>query len=389
MTDQLIDHPPENILSAEKQSSAAYEEMSEAAKREDIGAQPDPEAPGFLMQIEPRGARSIGLSDVVWPTDDKDAPDFAFLGHLPGDGTFDLTADVLETLFTTGRYSPHKQDGVVAFALRGAELTSGNQDEQVSSVSIRTKRPDHRKFCCVLGFYFPETKLLNVYTGSTVPCRKAIAGYANGGSACNMLPTGMHTFYIWRHRNIKPALRMGRSSIDPETGADATVLRSRNDGRIETLDIFDLSKPYDNVHCSYYLSENASLGASFSSWGCLTVRGRKDPSHQWARFQRVLDSLGAKKRVDLLLATGKEAALAAAGGHEDALTALRFGSRGDEVVRLQRHLGLTETGYLGAVTLDRMTGAERAHNQSLGNGKRATGVYTPAIEASSAWGVFT
>ena len=390
MTKQFADHPPEATSRRQDPASGPGLTMEEAALSEDIGAQPDPQAPDFLIQIEPRsGSRGFGLSDVTWPSEDEEAPDYAFLCDLHEVNTFDLTPDTLETLFNTGRYNPHRQDGVIAFALRGAELVDGDQTERVASVTIQTSRPDHRTFRCVLGFYFIETNVLNAYTGSTVPCRKAVAGYANGGSACNMLPTGMHTFFVWRHRDIQPALRMGRSGTDPETGAEATVLRSRNNGQMETLDIFDLSRPYDNVHCSYYLTENSDLGATFSSWGCLTIRGRRTPTDQWARFQSVLTEIGSRRRVDLLLTTGKEASLAAAGGQDNALAALRFGSRGDEVVRLQRHLGLSETGYLGALTLDRMTGAERSHNQSLGNGKRATGVYTPALDSSTRWGVFS
>ena len=388
MVDELADYPPEH--DAGFKGPRAFMTMEEAAQTEDIGAQPDPEHPDFLRQVEPRtSARSVSLSDVFWPTDDREAPDYAFIADLPEATKFDLTAETLETLFEAGRYRPHRSDGVIAFALRGATLVNNDEVEHALAVPIQTLRPDHRKFRCVLGFYFTKTKRLHAYTGSTVPCRKAVASYASGGSAANMLPTGLHTFYIWRHRNLKPALRMGRSGVDPETGAPTTVLRSRNNGEMETLDVFDYSTPYDNVHCSYYLSEDPGLGSSFSSWGCLTVRGLKDPSDQWERFQNVLIDLGSRTQVDLLLTTGKEASLAADGGHTDSLTALRAGSRGPEVGRLQRQLGMSETGYLGARTLDKMTGAERRHNDSFGNGRHATGIYTPTLDASTGWGVFT
>jgi len=52
--------------------------------------------------------------------------------------------------------------------------------------------------------------------------------------------------------------------------------------------------------------------AAFSSAGCLTVRGRKDPSDQWKKFQAVLNELGQGKRCDLVLLTGRDAGIAAA-----------------------------------------------------------------------------
>ncbi|MEP5758699.1 MAG: hypothetical protein ABJ327_05170 [Litoreibacter sp.] len=387
MIEELADYPPEQASHPRSKDLAVT--MQDAARTEDKGAQPDPEHPDFFVPAEPRSAaRGGSRASVKWPRDDRDAPDYAFMANLPEDATFDLNSETLETLFETGRYRPDRQNGVIAFALRGATLVGGDQVEDAQSVPLMTTRPDHRNFRCVLGFYFPQSKRLHAYTGSTVPCRQAIAGYASGGSAANMLPTGLHTFYIWRHRNLQPALRMGLSSADPESGAKTTVLRSRNNGVMETQDIFDLSTPYDNVHCSYYLSEQDNVGAAFSSWGCLTVRGSKAPSDQWARFQSVLNTLGSKKRVDLLLTTGKEAAFAAKGEQTDNLVALRAGSRGAEVEKLQSHLGLTPTGYLGANTLDKMTGAERRHSDNLGKGKKATGVYTLDLDASTGWGVF-
>lgn len=382
------DLPPEDLNELDRGSERRSLTLDEAVLQEDVGAQPDPEASDDQEMAAAKSAPRVAKDDVVWPAEDTDAPDYAYLSAVSDVANFELTPESLEALFQAGRYVPHRGADTIAFALRGAALPSGHEVEGASSVSLENLRPDHRHFRCVIGFYFTASQTLNVYTGSTVPCRKAIAGYASGGSACNMLPTGLHTFYVWRHRNLRPALRLGRSASDPETGAQATVLRSTNDGRMETLDFFDLSRPLDNVHCSYFLTDQADEGAFFSSWGCLTVRGKKTPSDQWAKFQAVLDGLGDRARVDLLLATGKDAALAADPMERPLLTALRHGSRGAEVERLQRHLGVTQTGYLGARTLDKMTGAERAHSDANGLGRRATGVYTPTLDESTGWGVF-
>lgn len=382
------DLPPEIVNEIDHQSESQQIRLDEAVLLDDVGAHPDPDAPDERSAVTTRSSARVAKDDVAWPTDDADAPDYAYLASIADRATFELTPDILETLLEAASYAPNRSNGVIAFALRGAALTSGHEIEGAQSLTLENLRPDHRRFRCVIGFYFTASQTLNVYTGSTVPCRKAVAGYANGGSDSNMLPTGLHTFYVWRHRRLRPALRLGKSASDPETGALATVLRSTNNGQMETYDLFDLSRPLDNVHCSYFLTEQADEGAFFSSWGCLTVRGQKTPSEQWAKFQAVLDKLGEKTQVDLLLATGKDAAVAANPADRHLLTALRHGSRGAEVERLQHHLGISLTGYLGARTLDKMTGAERAHNAASGLGRRATGVYTPALDAFTGWAVF-
>jgi hypothetical protein len=170
--------------------------------------------------------------------------------------------------------------------------------------------------------------------------------------------------------------------------AEVTVLRTTNDLAFGTADTWDRSTPYDNVHCSYTLNYSASFKACFSSAGCLTVRGRKTPSHQWAKFQGVLSNeVGRGKRCDLLLLTGKECALAAdlrQQGRTDVppeLVRLRAGSQGPEVSALQRRLGFSETGYFGPSTKERLA----EHQRRMGI--PADGVYSPELDRQLSWGI--
>ena len=210
----------------------------------------------------------------------KNTPDYAYLSEIRCEETFNLSGEAIDKIIVANRYAPNFGENAIAIAIRGAQLVQGDAQEEQSLIKLKVVRPDHRSFKCVLGFYFPKTRLLSLFTGSTVPCRLAIKGYASGGDRSNLLPTGMYKYYIWRHKNLTPALRLAagdQSTEELETGGQATVLRSTNDFVLGTKDTFDLSRPLDNVHCSYYLAENARLGASFSSWGCLTVRGQKSP----------------------------------------------------------------------------------------------------------------
>lgn len=375
------DLPPSNAAPSEALAAA----LESVAETDDVGAQPDPPegAPGEFEV-------AADLSDVKWPSSDENAPDYAYLAGVSSDAEFTLDAEAVRRLMAANRYQPATDSGAVAIAFRGAQLAEGHEQERKSAITLKELRPDHRAFNCVIGFFFPGDDTLTLYTGSTVPCRAAVRGYAMGGDASNMLPTGLYTYHIWRHKQLRPALRLASgngSNGELETGRQATVLRSREDTVLGTKDIFDLSRPLDNVHCSYYLNEDPRLGASFSSWGCLTVRGAKTPSHQWEKFQAVLSDIGSANRVDLMLATGKDAALAAA-GNVAPLVALRQGSTGDEVKRVQAELGLGQTGYFGPVTQDKFTGAERHANEAAGLGRIATGILTPAVAATLGWQVF-
>jgi hypothetical protein len=171
------------------------------------------------------------------------------------------------------------------------------------------------------------------------------------------------------------------------------MIRATNDYILGTKDLWDPTQPYDNIHCSYYVSYIPDLGSYFSSWGCLTVRGKKTGTDQWKKFQKILFGLGTKKRVDMMLLTGKDAALAAlqltnsASDLADDSVRLRVGSRGEKVKRLQQKLGVADTGYLGYLTRQSLTEFQREMTSKIGE-PFADGIYSPALDAQTGWGIF-
>ncbi len=214
----------------------------------------------------------------------------------------------------------------------------------------------------------------------------------NSDVKCNMLPTGHYVFRVGAHDNgtIEPALRMSEPT-DLSSDARACVWRTKTDLVYGLLDVLDPPrKVYDNIHCSYFTSYSDAYEAMFSLAGCLTVRGRKDPSHQWAKFQDTLDEIGQEKRADLIMLTGKEAALASekrASGLTDAqifseMRRLRIGSKGSAVKTLQSRLGRPQTGYFDAETQHAL------HLWQSANGQKPDAIYSPATDQASGWAVF-
>jgi Putative peptidoglycan binding domain len=346
----------------------------------------------------------IAAAVQLWPAQDKNSPEYAHLTDTVAPKAFDVTADVVDILIAANRFKPEGHSNVMALAIRGSTLQQPHEQLKKSAIGINDVRPDHRNFRCTLGFYFRGPRQLTLFSGSTVPCPKYIKNYYNivhhlphsSGTSCNMLPTACYVYRVGSHAggSIKPALR----TTDPDhlqSDAVVTVVRTEDDLTFGfgAQDRWDQTTPYDNVHCSYYINYNDSYEAYFSSAGCLTVRGRKDPSDQWAKFQHELNQLGQGKRCDLLLLTGREYALAAmlkaSGAHNDPATLqrelvrLRVGSQGDEVRRMQAKLGFSNpTGYFGAGTKKTLTDFQKS------NGHPADGIFSPQLDKALRWNVF-
>ena len=130
-----------------------------------------------------------------------------------------------------------------------------------------------------------------------------------------------------------------------------------------TKDFWHTSVLTDNVH------------PAFSSAGCLTVRGSTErftnnATQQWQRFLARIQQIPVNGRIDLLLLTGAEGAIAAemrvagmagdAAAVDGALGRLRVGSRGDRVGRLQSFLAIGADGAFGPATKAALTEKQKA-----------------------------
>jgi hypothetical protein len=395
---RTVDAPPSSATEALESDHDAAAEIATTPTEEELQQE---------QLLDDAASPQEGVREVAdfWPTDDE-SPDYAHLGDVSAPGSFAVEARDIETLIAANRFQPSGHNDVITLAIRGSVLQRPHEQERQSAISLIDQRPNHADFRCTLGFYFRGEGKLTLLTGSTVPCPRYMKNYLNRVNGrphvasmpnCNMLPTGCYVFRVGAHGggSIRPALRMTNPdnlSLD----AEATVLRTEDDLSFGfgARDRYDKCMPFDNVHCSYFINFMDNYEAFFSSAGCLTVRGRKDPSHQWKTFQTQLSALGQGKRCDLILLTGREMAIAAKlrldGALADAdlvdarLGRLRVGSHGEGVRRLQEKLGFTSpTGYFGPATKLALVQQQKLESVP------PDGVYAPALDARLNWGVWS
>jgi predicted chitinase/peptidoglycan hydrolase-like protein with peptidoglycan-binding domain len=343
---------------------------------------------------------SEDLPAVRW-SEDLEQPDYAhshtaMSADLPLPKTFSINADLVDLLVRANRFQPTGKNDLIAFGIRGARLLGVDMQENATSFEIEDVRPDHSSFNCTLGLFDTQNRLFCAYSGSTVPNRDWMRRYYRKSNLLqgrrgnsNLLPTGCYVYRVnthgFSHKNpVTPALRL----TDPgDLSADGacTVLRTSNDLAYAHDDLWDRCIPFDNIHCAY-------SDSSFSSAGCQTIKGA-DGKGPWGAFQRVIGALGTNARVDYMLLTGRDyaiaAAICAAGRQQDAaliettLGRLRVGSHGESVSALQIQLGFTgRSAYFGPLTREALVAAEKAR------GLASDGIYAPSDDIATGWEVF-
>lgn len=420
MAQQKIDEVDDRVIPSDK-LELTPEEAAEAEAQARAAPDPTPKPTTFLEGLKnlfARKARRAQLrAQAQWPAQDADAVDYHHLSgsQVPTDVTFQLTPDDIELVLRSNRFDPHgkfrgqdgRPDEVFAIAVRGLCLGNRNEvgtihaAENLAAVEVTDVRPDHKNFRCVIGFYVrtadPNARRVTLFSGSTVPnayymadYRDLVVGHAQEPfDKTNMLPTGCYVCRVDRHNGIRPALRMSDSN-SLQRDAMCTVVRTHNDLLFNMKDFWDHCTPYDNVHCAYATSYNPSWLASFSSRGCLTVRGKSSPTDQWAKFQAILDRVGTSRRCDLVLITGRDLAIAAKlrqSNQDDALVQrelvrLRPGSSGEEVRRLRAKLGIADGTYFGSGVKKKLA------DEQARKGVPVDGIYTPQLDAKLGWQVF-
>ncbi|APG12026.1 hypothetical protein BKD09_27185 [Bradyrhizobium japonicum] len=376
----------------------------------------------LMNAMPPAAAAPDRWARVVWPEKDASSPDYYHLATsqtlpVPASGLaaqldFELKPEDIELVLSANAMNPIGFDDTVALAIRGARLgrlddkTPPLENENVASAWITERRPDHKTFRCLIGFYKrasrAQDRTLTLFAASTVPNAEYVESwfkYANGKAPSgigNMMPTGCYVYRVGAHNSphagrIQPALRL-TDSLNLHVDGTATVLRTRNDECYGVDDVWCKTVPADNVHCSFQTATVPAWGAPFSSAGCMTIRGHQTPTDQWKKAQAVMDKLGQGKRCDLILITGRDLAIAAElrrkkeaadpGLVRRELGRLRPGSRGEAVSRLQEKLGVDRTTYFGAVTKKALVDEQFRRRVPI------DGIYSPTLDAAWDWKVF-
>lgn len=342
-----------------------------------------------------RSGRRLSSADVGWVSNSKNNPDYWHVPDAYTNKTFKLTADVISELVRLGHYKPVTAGhGKLVIALRGAILADGSRSvTDRSSIDLRSVNPDHKKFRCLLGVLDTASKRISLYQGSTVPNTWAVAQHYNWRNGhrskllANILPTGCYEYCHGTHygsQQVEGVLRLGNTPNPPSSSV--TVLRSSNDAVYGTQDDWDYCRPADNIHPAF--GKN-----SFSSLGCLTVRGTHNNGHhsgEWADFRKAvgLDQTQQGTRYDLLLTTGAEAAaISSLMDDNSALNSLRrisHGSQGEFVGKLQKQLNVSVDNFFGGKSKAALCRVQRTN--LIGN--IATGIYVPQMDELLNFDVF-
>ncbi len=358
----------------------------------------------------------------AWPVDTR-APDYAHLDGAPRQDEFDLTAATLEKLMVSNGFGPRPDQGEtkdkfhdddhILFALRGCVLATGQASGVVSErVRLKVTRPNLRAPRCIVGVWRRRSgdggpAGLLVVPGSTVPNAEAVAlqhyvqsrtkkddpliGKTKGvARAANLLPTGRYNYLVGSHGKYDGAFprfdgvfRLARRPADFENPkaeleqASVPVLRAALAPTVDLASRWDVFAAFDNIHpgITPKLTPSAwSRGVRFSSEGCITIwdpAERTGPPYgkgaNWSALRAACGVRGsaqdARRYHSVCLLTGAEAALAAQG---KTAARLRYGSDGQAVVDLQKHLGLTDPdGEFGVATLTAWLAAQRRSGVTL------------------------
>ena len=329
-----------------------------------------------------------------WPEDLK-SPDYRHLavegyGKKYNGTEFNLTAELLEALLVGNNFNPTAMDGKIVFALRGAALKESSPILDAASVTLKDTRPDHKSFQSIFIVFDQPNRTLSAFIGSTVPNRRGILSYfrqvlGRQGGNSNLQPTGMYGYIVGGHSGNKIPCILRMNGL-------ITTLRSLNNLAYETTDLWHHTFPANNLIPSFFLNK-------FSSYGALTIRGTANRevcshSHDFRAFQKVLGITEQtyRKRVDIVLLTGLDAAVMAAHLADPnvssleqrmkSLRRLRQGSSNENVKILQKALGLPENGFFGPKVVENLVKFQ--HEKLVSNSSDeippTDGIYSPEMD---------
>ena len=336
---------------------------------------------GCQSQVE---CTQFTADDAEW-AEDRLSPDYLHLNTDFSEEAFIFSASNLEALINFNFFSVSEGQDEVLFSFRGCRAINNNNGEFADSAQLQETEPNHKDYREVLGVWRQSTGEIVVFEGSTVPNWYYMCIQAEiGGHEANMLPTGRYMYQVNHHRNVEGAFRSEQEVV---------VLRSNDDLIYEITDDWEKWVPLDNIH------PGGCPGEMYSSAGCQTIPGtfgkgcdghyvEEKGTHlgTWGDFRTSagLDPGNNQDRWEepyiYVLFTCREARLISHGADSESLIRLRFGSTGENVLKLQeslRKLGY-DPGPLDGIMGPKTVLALVEWQQSEYNGQ-ADGILTPEL----------
>lgn len=294
-------------------------------------AKPAKPAPAEAAEAPGRGAEPV-IEMGASPT----APDPGFAN----DGRLILTEAHLIALWKRSQF-PIDTRGVIVFGLRGCRPIVGSGTGFEPEHEFEMMQVNYQTMNCVIGQWRPGAGFA-IFPGSTVPRLETVKSRVqHGGTEVNQMGRGRYLRYaVGLHKAGKPsehwALRLD-SSI--------SLQRTSDNAEFDELDRWEVSNPFDNIHCAFGMGESNRIpDARFSSAGCQVVAGSVkgmvpgSESGPWRRFIQPFAKGSGQTSAEYVLFGADEAQQVIRTHYRNKNVVLRFGSGGPWVKVLQTAL---------------------------------------------------
>lgn len=326
-----------------------------------------------------------------WAPDEL-APDYRHLMEASNysgakGASFEVNGELLRRALELNRFVPQPLNGNLVFVVRGATI----QDEAEIDAGARQSwnltdaRPDHFFRKSVVLVYNSDKEDIFAFSASSVPSPSAIYDQVRDESRSNLWPTGLYRMSLRTLRagtsNVRPGVLITERAIPVRRNLDDTTYTTGDAWEVVAVMNPITAQPAPRSLRVDEVEDGAIAGYEFISNGYITLQGefvREEAGQMYyvGDFDLYRKALGLRDEFsisadnprfpkssddglsgDIVLLTGLDLALIArsAGGDPsglDELQRLRFGSKGDEVRRLQTLLGMQQpTGEFDAATL--------------------------------------
>lgn len=386
--DTALDLPADLDAAIEKGATLAPDVASpETVASGDAGAALRAVARAALLTPDPDAWR------VRWPADPLSVDHKQFVDEADvsareqfNDTPFEIDAATLAR--AAGRNAFKLEAEVVLFAARGARLTLSPQDRTI----VREATPSHWRAHCVIGVWRRSSGEVSAYAGATTPSAAALLAQRRLGRAADvaaLIPTGLHRLRRGVHRPGGPAEDRDALLFDAPYAGIYGYDRDGDGYGVTATSRWNLREtppPLAALHAAALdaapFQSPGGRALHYSSAGGPTIAGAAEDGAlrgDWGRFQQALIDTGASKAATLpfMMLTGRDLRLAWRDPTpHPAQRRWRFGSEGRAVTRLQRALGVAETGRF-----DHPTQIAYVTRQLKETGA-ADGVVTPARAAA-------
>lgn len=301
---------------------------------------------------------------------DLESADYTHIADLGSDATFELTHEVMRSLFTANSFEDALSSGLsshgpnqqrVIFGLRGCVVADADQlNQPLQTIVLKEAAIDHLEMRCTMGVWDRENQTVSAYTASTVPHLSYMQLYraylhlkgeivVNDGAITpedkideedqhkqldnwftNQLGQGLHLMTFGTHAGSKESL------LTQHLDWYGPVQRARNElgYRIGDWDPSS-TRVGDNIHPTW-----AFQGIEFASAGCNLIEGSGASWPYTGQIKTFLEEVagvaGPTGTYAYALMTGREARLHAESLGDPSLRRVRFGSSGPDVLAIQQ-----------------------------------------------------